>query len=74
MRFCTSLIAIAAIFSVSVTVHASASGGLEHMNAANYYGAPIPPWEAGCKPGWYYGKNNAKLGKELAWLVNDVGS
>lgn len=22
---------------------------------SNSYGAPIPPWEPGCSPGWYYG-------------------
>jgi len=29
-------------------------GGAD-LSDTNHYGAPIPPWEPGCKPGWYYG-------------------
>lgn len=25
------------------------------LSNTNHYGAPIPPWEPGSKPGWYYG-------------------
>ncbi|KAJ3562716.1 hypothetical protein NP233_g9399 [Leucocoprinus birnbaumii] len=25
------------------------------MSNTNHYGAPIPPWKPGSKPGWYYG-------------------
>lgn len=25
------------------------------LTNTNHYGAPIPPWVAGHKPGWYYG-------------------
>ncbi|KAJ7054136.1 hypothetical protein C8F01DRAFT_1324405 [Mycena amicta] len=26
------------------------------INEGNCYGAPIPPWEPACYPGWYYGR------------------
>jgi hypothetical protein len=32
------------------------------LTAANYYGAPIPPWKKGAKAGWYYGEHPDKLG------------
>ncbi|KAF7369118.1 Fruit-body specific protein a [Mycena venus] len=28
----------------------------DSINQNNCYGAPIPPWEVGCSPGWYYGR------------------
>ncbi|KAJ7729472.1 hypothetical protein B0H16DRAFT_1586829 [Mycena metata] len=27
------------------------------LTASNYYGAPIPPWQVGHYPGWYYGNS-----------------
>ncbi|CAK5262212.1 unnamed protein product [Mycena citricolor] len=43
------------------------------IHPGNNYGAPIPPWETGCQPGWYYGQpSNAPA--ELASLVHSVGS
>lgn len=33
-------------------------GGAD-LSSSNHYGAPIPPWEPGCQPGWYYGPNPA---------------
>lgn len=27
------------------------------INQDNNFGAPVPPWEQGSKPGWYYGDN-----------------
>jgi len=70
MRF-TSLCAVvvAAVTSVGGVPTASAVrstdisldlGGLfggADLSSSNHYGAPIPPWEPGCKPGWYYGPN-----------------
>jgi hypothetical protein len=31
------------------------------LTAANHYGSPIPPWQKGAKPGWYYGDHPDKL-------------
>ncbi|KAG7442461.1 uncharacterized protein BT62DRAFT_383928 [Guyanagaster necrorhizus] len=28
------------------------------INKGNCYGAPVPPWDAGCSPGWYYGDHH----------------
>lgn len=25
------------------------------LTADNHYGSPVPPWQSGSKPGWYYG-------------------
>ncbi|KAJ7472363.1 hypothetical protein B0H11DRAFT_1352461 [Mycena galericulata] len=32
------------------------------LTAANFYGAPIPPWEIGHYPGWYYGQGTPPEG------------
>ncbi|KAJ7478753.1 hypothetical protein B0H11DRAFT_1725806, partial [Mycena galericulata] len=32
------------------------------LTAANHYGAPIPPWESGHYPGWYYGHGTPPQG------------
>ncbi|KAG5634540.1 hypothetical protein H0H81_001570 [Sphagnurus paluster] len=31
------------------------------LTAANHYGAPIPPWQRGTYPGWYYGNHPEKF-------------
>lgn len=46
--------------SAVVSERASINLGLTlHVN--NHYGAPTPPWETGCKPGWYYGHKGGLL-------------
>ncbi|KAJ7450810.1 hypothetical protein FB451DRAFT_1285201 [Mycena latifolia] len=55
MRFST-------LFSTLAVVASGASAGditdALTLTAANFYGAPIPPWEVGHNPGWYYGQGN----------------
>lgn len=36
----------------------------------NFYNAPIPPWQPGAVPGWYYGPNPQKY-PDL-WTLHDV--
>ncbi|KAF5334158.1 hypothetical protein D9758_014813 [Tetrapyrgos nigripes] len=63
----TGLITIAAAFTSALIAPVSAVPAADSTNAAlsatlgstltasNHYGAPIPPWEKGAYPGWYYG-------------------
>ncbi|KAJ6551322.1 hypothetical protein B0H19DRAFT_995847 [Mycena capillaripes] len=78
MRFITLLSAVY-IFTSGASAIASANVSLEvvrtasGITAGNCYGAPIPPWQQGCYPGWYYGNSqNAPTG--LACLVDGVCS
>ncbi|KIK68540.1 hypothetical protein GYMLUDRAFT_154451, partial [Collybiopsis luxurians FD-317 M1] len=49
----------------------TALGGL--LTPQNHYGAPIPPWQPNCKPGWYYGQNpGAVLGWVIPWLLDEL--
>ncbi|KAE9407954.1 hypothetical protein BT96DRAFT_787797, partial [Gymnopus androsaceus JB14] len=41
------------------------------LTPANHYGAPIPPWESGANPGWYYG-SDANIGQEFVWLLDSI--
>ncbi|KAF9257235.1 hypothetical protein L218DRAFT_848002, partial [Marasmius fiardii PR-910] len=34
----------------------------------NHWGAPVPPWKVGCKPGWYYGDRQDLLKITIPWL------
>ncbi|KAJ6551330.1 hypothetical protein B0H19DRAFT_995849 [Mycena capillaripes] len=59
MRFSTVFSALAVVAtgaSAATFTSESITTGLT-LNAKNHYGAPIPPWEAGHYPGWYYGKS-----------------
>ncbi|KAJ6470366.1 hypothetical protein C8R45DRAFT_1104797 [Mycena sanguinolenta] len=65
MRFTTVFSAlVVAVTSVAATANpSSASASLAAgFTEANCYGAPIPPWESGHHPGWYYGKGTAPQG------------
>ncbi|KAK7032612.1 hypothetical protein VNI00_012875 [Paramarasmius palmivorus] len=76
MRF-TAIFAAAAIFatgasaaettSATTTATLTAQLGLT-LTPANKYGAPIPPWKPGCKPGWYYGDHKDLLKIIIPWL------
>ena len=42
---------------------------------ADHYGAPIPPWQKGYMPGWYYGDNPSyvkQFGLSLIYLKDEV--
>ncbi|KAJ6611219.1 hypothetical protein B0H10DRAFT_1919017 [Mycena sp. CBHHK59/15] len=77
MRLCTLITASSLLVSsVSAAVSAT-SAQTQALTLArgitkdNCYGAPIPPWEEGCHPGWYYGPPDlAPAG--LACLVDGV--
>ncbi|KAL0576033.1 hypothetical protein V5O48_005940 [Marasmius crinis-equi] len=71
---CTTALAVASgAFAASATAEASLSAKLgTNLNAANHYGAPIPPWEAGCVPGWYYGNKKDLLKIVIPWLKDNI--
>lgn len=89
MRFSNITFVLAAVSSVltgvvanpvingraeSVNERAVAAVG-EDLTKDNHYGAPIPPWETGCKPGWYYGNQPdlvKVIGLTLVWLKDSV--
>ena len=84
MRFfaLTAFVAAVAILLVSAPAASAtpsaavARGYGTTYSQADHYGAPIPPWKKGCKPGWYYGNNPAhvkQFGFELIYLKASVG-
>ncbi|KAJ7088662.1 hypothetical protein C8R44DRAFT_686866 [Mycena epipterygia] len=59
MRFSTVFSALAIVVSGATATTSFTSDSISSavgLNAKNYYGAPIPPWEPGHHPGWYYGQ------------------
>ncbi|KAJ7139257.1 hypothetical protein C8R44DRAFT_727357 [Mycena epipterygia] len=65
MRFSTVFSALAIVVSgaTAATTYTPASiSSAAALNAQNHYGAPIPPWEPGHRPGWYYGHGNLPTG------------
>lgn len=54
MHFAHLLVSLgSAIVASSLTLNTrSLPSGFD---SAGCYGAPTPPWEKGCHPGWYYG-------------------
>ncbi|KAJ7233843.1 hypothetical protein B0H12DRAFT_1076474 [Mycena haematopus] len=68
MRFTTLFTAVAvAVTGASAQFSAESITNALTLNAANHYGAPIPPWEVGHYPGWYYGSGPFPDGI-LCWL------
>ncbi|KAF9055013.1 hypothetical protein BDZ89DRAFT_1124815 [Hymenopellis radicata] len=68
MRFFTVLATFAAVSVASASPPTSTDLNVT-MSKDNYYGAgPIRPWEAGCKPGWYYGDFPNTLENDRVWL------
>jgi len=65
MRFST-LFAAVTVVTTGVSAQSLFSGdsitNALQLTADNYYGSPIPPWEPGHKPGWYYGNSNPPEG------------
>jgi len=56
MRFAHLLVCLsAAIVASSLTLNTR--GLPSGFNAAGHYGSPIPPWEGGSYPGWYFGEH-----------------
>ncbi|KAJ7182761.1 hypothetical protein C8R43DRAFT_1145144 [Mycena crocata] len=81
MRFLTlipTLYALSTVAAPETTIltadhHAlvAAQHTAANINAGNCYGAPTPPWQNGCKPGWYYGRQQfAPIG--LVALVDNL--
>ncbi len=74
--FSTLLVAVATALTVSgaaTTTQTNASSDVSlTLNKGNHYGAPIPPWESGCSPGWYYGDHPDYLVISLIWLKDSV--
>ncbi|KAK0190809.1 hypothetical protein F5146DRAFT_1045854 [Armillaria mellea] len=73
MRFFSALlVTVATALTVSgaaTTTQTNASSDVSlTLNKGNHYGAPIPPWEPGCAPGWYYGDHPDYLVISLIWL------
>ncbi|KAF9255100.1 hypothetical protein L218DRAFT_884858 [Marasmius fiardii PR-910] len=74
MRYVSFVIAAtvlcAPVLAVSVppTAAASLQANLRQtMTKTNHYGAPIPPWQIGCRPGWYYGDNHGQVDPSIPW-------
>ncbi|KAJ7750377.1 hypothetical protein DFH07DRAFT_775079 [Mycena maculata] len=72
MRFSTLFTALAVVATgVTATEFSSSSiTSALSLTAANCYGAPIPPWETGHYPGWYYGQGTPPSG--VLCLVNQL--
>jgi hypothetical protein len=47
----TFSVVLAQISTANVTMEAALN-----IRGDNSYGAPIPPWQANTRPGWYYGR------------------
>ncbi|KAF8201244.1 hypothetical protein K438DRAFT_1716978 [Mycena galopus ATCC 62051] len=62
MRFSTVFTALAVVTGASAQFSGSSITAALSLTASNKYGAPIPPWETGHKPGWYYGSGSAPEG------------
>ncbi|KAJ3773550.1 hypothetical protein FB446DRAFT_844737 [Lentinula raphanica] len=62
----------AAALSASSFANATLQENLSNsLSQANFYGAPIPPWEVGCHPGWYYGNDpGAVVDWTIPWLLD----
>jgi len=78
MRFTNLLTAVSIASTAASGVLASAVVGKDlsldlsvQLSLSNHYGAPHPPWESGCYPGWYYGHDGGYLG-ELPTLTSGV--
>ncbi|KAG7095364.1 hypothetical protein E1B28_006123 [Marasmius oreades] len=54
--------------ATEASINLQLAGGL---SLSNNFGAPIPPWEPGCVPGWYYGDHQELLKIIIPWLKND---
>ena len=67
----------ASLFLVAVTAVATVSATLipPKLHKGNHYGAPIPPWVKGCKPGWYFGDHYGGVkDHSIPWLKDKVSS
>ncbi|KAJ3799979.1 hypothetical protein GGU11DRAFT_870448 [Lentinula aff. detonsa] len=64
----------AAALSASPFTNATLQLSLSNsLSQSNHYGAPIPPWEVGSYPGWYYGQDpGAIIGWVLPWLLDTL--
>ncbi|KAF7324643.1 hypothetical protein MKEN_00505800 [Mycena kentingensis (nom. inval.)] len=81
MQFKFTTLIAAAVAASSVFTGASATLPLKSYSSSsisagrkltpeNYYGAPIAPWKANYKPGWYYGHGVAPIG--VIKLLDDL--
>jgi len=81
MRFFAFIAASVSVFSAATGANAASAfttevlgnalGGL--LTPANFYGAPIPPWQSNSDPGWYYGENPQDVvGLTLPWLLDEL--
>ncbi|KAF7377588.1 hypothetical protein MSAN_00181500 [Mycena sanguinolenta] len=63
MRFTALFTAVAvAVTGASADFSADSITNALTLTEANHYGAPIPPWEKGHYPGWYYGNGPSPEG------------
>ncbi|KAL0061219.1 hypothetical protein AAF712_011978 [Marasmius tenuissimus] len=61
----------ASLFVVAVTAVAAVSATFLPFKLfkGNHWGAPIPPWQIGCRPGWYFGDHFDGIeGHGIPWL------
>ncbi|KAJ8090743.1 hypothetical protein PM082_018309 [Marasmius tenuissimus] len=66
----------ASLFVVAVTAVAAVSATFLPFKLfkGNHWGAPIPPWQIGCRPGWYFGDHFDGIeGHGIPWLKDQVG-
>ncbi|KAJ7678087.1 hypothetical protein DFH06DRAFT_1167836 [Mycena polygramma] len=64
MRFSTvfSILAVVATGASAANFTSESLTTALTLTAANHYGAPIPPWQPGHHPGWYYGHGTPPVG------------
>ncbi|KAJ7705490.1 hypothetical protein B0H17DRAFT_1038121 [Mycena rosella] len=64
MRFSTlfTTLAVVATGASAASFSSESISSAVSLTAQNHYGAPIPPWEVGHYPGWYYGKGTPPKG------------
>lgn len=73
MRFSTLFTAFAVVATGASATTSFTSDSITNalfLTAENHYGAPIPPWEVGHYPGWYYGKGSAPSG--ILYILDEV--
>ncbi|KAK1224272.1 hypothetical protein PQX77_012829 [Marasmius sp. AFHP31] len=61
----------ASLFVVAVTAVSAVSATFLpfKLHKGNHWGAPIPPWQIGCRPGWYLGDHFDGIeGHGIPWL------
>lgn len=84
MRVFSLFVAVATASISTASIGVLKSLPLDQLTVGNHYGAPIPPWESGCHPGfgchafsqtlahtthrWYYGNDPQLVDSSVTFL------